>query len=224
MLIQTLQRKGYALAKIVNIIAINGSIREGETDRMLDDMSSQCHQVRACQYVRTLRQITTIGEWRTVRVAVTKIQLADEWHVPLFFRDQTLPPLVIRLLNVIVKADGIIMASPTNWNGPSPAMTNLLAYLENCEKAEGWPLKDMPVGFGACGDTDGCQTTIDRMAATMMHLRCKIVTDGMYYRNTTIQQLDLTGREQEWMNTDAPLVGTNVLEAALLNKILGIRP
>jgi len=193
--------------KILTIIGINGSVLGGTTDNLLTEMLGGCHSA-----------LTKNKRWRKITIDAQSITLESSlWNLPMFFRGHEPTDTVNYVLEKLKKADGIIFASPVHWFTMSAAMKNLLDWCVLLE--DGWPLAGKPVGCGACGDTDGGQTTVNAMAQIMMHLGCRIPQDGMFFRNTSITGLkNLEGCEQGWMLIDAPLVGMRVAEAALKNK------
>lgn len=193
--------------KTLSIIGINASVCDGATDDLLTEMMAGCRNA-----------LTKNRRWRTIDIRAESITLEmPHWTLPLFFRAHEPAPAVIDLLAKLKEADGIILASPVHWFTMSAAMKNLLDWCVLLE--DGWPLKGKPVGFGACGDTDGGQDTVSAMAKVMAHLGCAIPAEAMFFRNTSITKRGVpSGCEQEWMVKDAPLVGAAVAEAALRRK------
>ncbi len=195
-------------AKTLTLLGINGSTSDGATDHLLREMLGRCPLV-----------LTKNRRWRKVDMQVEIIGLElSPWNLPLFFRGHEPTDTISNILEKMKTADGIILASPVHWFTMSTAMKNLLDWCVLLE--DGWPLNGKPVGFGACGDTDGGQATLNAMAQVMAHLECVIPQNAMcFFRNTTITRLkNLEDCEQRWMLTDAPLVGMRVAEAALKNK------
>lgn len=193
----------------VNIIGINASVVGGATDGILAEMLGGCRT--AASKNRRWRKIADIIHTENISLEMPR------WNLPLFFRGHEPTETVMNILEKLKTADGIILASPVHWFTMSAAMKNLLDWCVLLE--EGWPLNGKPVGFGACGDTDGGQDTVSAMAQVMAHLRCAIPADAMFFRNTSITKRGVpSGCEQEWMVKDAPLVGAAVAETALRRK------
>jgi multimeric flavodoxin WrbA len=76
------------------------------------------------------------------------------------------------LYNRLLRADGIILGTPTYWFNMSGLMKNLLDRLLIAEEQEDWPLEGKVAGFIATGEPheDGAMIALSSMAATANHL------------------------------------------------------
>lgn len=191
------------------IIAVNGGGRGGKTSQMLHEISEGCHTLRDHH-----------PEWRA-GIAVNFMRLwRAECEISFLIDPETQKPEgnVQFLLEMIKKADGLILATPVRWGNMSALMLRFLEWLYFLEEEAGWPLRGMPVAYAAHGQIDGGQAAINAMQTAMMHLKCITPEDGHFYRIESLMPHAPSDRELRWMTTDAQLVGLRVAEAAFKRK------
>lgn len=192
------------------IVCVNGGKTGGQTERMLYEMSAGCEQVRDKH-----------PDWHA-SVTTYIVHLAkQEWEIPFLINPekQRSQGAIGQLLELFTtKADGLILATPVRWGNMSALMLRFLEWLYFLEQEEGWPLRGIPVGYGACGQIDGGQAAINAMQNTMMHLKCVTIEDGHFYRIESLMPHAASDPELRWMIEDAPLVGLHVAEAAFKRK------
>jgi len=112
-------------------------------------------------------------------------------------------------------ADAIVFATPVHWFNMSTRMKALIDFMTPLEYPD-FPLVGKVAGFIATCDEDGGQQAISLMAAAMNHCGFLIPPFGMVFHNNKAAG----GGEGGWQNTDARLLGRNVVKLANATKRL----
>lgn len=118
------------------------------------------------------------------------------------------------LSDLIHKADAIVFATPVHWFNMSTRMKALIDFMTPLESPN-FPLAGKVAGFIATCDEDGGQQAISLMAAAMNHCGLLIPPFGMVFQNRKSG-----GGEGGWQNTDARLLGRNLVRLAAATRDL----
>ncbi len=180
----------------LRILGINGSRRHGATESLLVRAMAGC--------TRTINRTRPAIQTNTIHLVCTDL--------PMFFESNAGNVKVAALLDECMRADGIIIATPVHWGGASAAVVNVLSWMTELE--EGWKLKGKAFGCIAHCDTDGGQSACNAMVTTLTHLGMVLAPFGTFYFNSSMADKS----ENQWMLTDADLLGSNVAELAYVLK------
>ena len=118
------------------------------------------------------------------------------------------------LIALMLKADAIVFATPVHWFNISTRVKALIDFMSPLE----YPVflfAGKVAGFIATCDEDGGQQAISLMAAAMNHYGFIIPPWAMLFHNNAAR-----GSEGNWQQTDARLIGQNVVKLATATKAL----
>ena len=118
------------------------------------------------------------------------------------------------LVDLMLKADAIIFSTPVHWFTISTRMKALIDFMTPLEYPD-FPLAGTVAGFIATCDEDGGQNATSTMAAAMNHYGFIIPPWGMLFHNNNTR-----ASEGNWQETDARVIGQNVVKLAAATKDL----
>jgi multimeric flavodoxin WrbA len=176
------------------IIGINGSPRKtGGTVDMLEE---------------TLESVR-IHEGRTKR-----IDLLDYKMLPYHGDYKRRPDQEsLRLFDEIEKADGMVLATPVHWMGPSTLMKTFIDNLTYLE-VNGTRLQGKVAGVLTHAWEDGAFTTARDLAGILNAMGCVLPPYSLNMRNKNLRR----NIETVWMWTDAALLGKNMVTMAEMTR------
>jgi len=176
------------------IIGVNGSPRKtGGTVNMLEETFDSVR----------------IHEGRTKR-----IDLLDFKMMP-YHGDYKRKPdqESLRLFDEIEKADGIVLATPVHWLGPSTLMKTFIDNLTFLE-VSGFKLQGKVAGVLAHSWEDGAFGTARDLAMILNTMGCILPPYSINIRNKNLRR----NIETVWMWTDAALLGKSMVTMAEMIK------
>jgi multimeric flavodoxin WrbA len=119
----------------------------------------------------------------------------------------------LKILKEIEKADGIVLATPVNWLGPTSLMkifVDNLTYLE----VNGFRLQGKAAGvLTHCWEDGGFGVGSD-LAGILNTMGCIMLPYAINMRNKNIRK----NKQTDWMWTDAKLLGKNIVVMAEMAK------
>jgi multimeric flavodoxin WrbA len=120
-----------------------------------------------------------------------------------------IPKPLGKLFGLLLRSQGMIIATPTYWFMPTDRVMTFLCYLSVFE-APDFDLKGMTAGCIAVCEEDGGQAAAESMGRVLQHMGMALVPFGSFFRNR-----NMAGRsEHGWQTKDHRLVGRNVVRLA----------
>lgn len=185
----------------LKILGINSSGQNGVTHKLLDIV------------LDAARTLPEKSGWDDVQVTTDVISLRD-LHLPAMRTAQRVPaapPDAIRsLMDRLIAADGLVLASPTRWWGPNAVMQKFLEWMDHVE-APHYQLKGKPLGIITGCEEDGGQAAINNMAAVCLHLGMIIPPHAAFFTN-----INMANKSHEQWMLHPGIVGDNVVNMCLL--------
>jgi multimeric flavodoxin WrbA len=109
------------------------------------------------------------------------------------------------IVEMILKADGVIFCTPTRNFTASSRILALLSWLQITTDAPDYALAGKVAAFMAGCEEDGGQSAIEKMMSPCVHMGFIIPPFANYFFNKFAQE-----SEGDWQTTDRTLTGLNV--------------
>ncbi len=112
----------------------------------------------------------------------------------------------IKIFDILLKADGIVLATPVHWQGSSSLMkifVDNLTYLESSN----FQLGGKVVGFVAHCEEDGAYHVVSELSGIMNHMGLVTPPFSTVFSNQNIRRNETT----EWQWKDTGLLAKNML-------------
>jgi FMN reductase len=123
--------------------------------------------------------------------AETDILLASDLELPVYAPERGAVPQAAALLDLVKRADGVIIASPGFHGGPSGLLKNALDYLEELRTDERPYLDGRSVGFIVCAaGWQATATTLASLRSTAHALRGWPTPFGVTINSTPVGDVD----------------------------------
>lgn len=112
-----------------------------------------------------------------------------------------------KLYNLILRADGMVLATPVYWNNVSSLMKNFIEKLTVFE-IRNFKLEGKAVGFITTAEEDGAWKAILDMAGPLNHMGLISPPYAMNFYHIKFANKS----EKNWMRKDISLLGKNMVE------------
>ncbi len=171
------------------ILGINGGKKNGRTSTFLRSSLSEAKRLGASIKIIELADFKILP--------ITKVAKNPELDSSLKSSDDTGD-----ILKEVLRADGIIFATPVHWFGPSAEMKIFIDRLTPLENS-GFLLEGKVAGFIALGNEAGKVNTLMQLSAVTNHMGMLLSPYSLIY---------LENKPRPWAKKDLLLLPKNMLK------------